>query len=132
MPKAPKPGWTTTGQCVRVVDGDTVVVQIVKQIRVRLLDCWCPETKLDHRVSETDRESEKRRGRGAREFTRSLVEGRQVVVTIPPDADGDIGDVFTLDRALGHVWLEENQDKSVSEQVVAAGHAVKSKPVREN
>ena len=44
-PAKPVPGWATTCELDRVIDGDTIDVRVSRVIRVRLLDCWAPETR---------------------------------------------------------------------------------------
>ena len=54
--KAPDPGWTTRGVISRVIDGDTVEVEITRKIVVRLRDCWAPEKRIDPSIQgEIDR-----------------------------------------------------------------------------
>ena len=43
--KQPPVGLTTKVRVTNVVDGDTIDVEIVKNIRIRLRDCWWPETR---------------------------------------------------------------------------------------
>ena len=57
----PSVGLTTKVLVTNIVDGDTVDVQIVKNIRVRLKDCWCPETRTrDLEEKETATAAKKR------------------------------------------------------------------------
>ena len=44
MQQPPK-GITTDVKLVKVIDGDTVDVEITRKVRVRLLDCYAPETR---------------------------------------------------------------------------------------
>lgn len=44
-PEAPSPSWTTRAKVLRVIDGDTVEVEIRRTVRVRMLGCWSPEKK---------------------------------------------------------------------------------------
>ena len=44
MQQPPK-GITTDVKLIKVVDGDTVDVEITRKVRVRLLDCYAPETR---------------------------------------------------------------------------------------
>ena len=41
----PEQNLTTSAVVEEVYDGDTVVVSIQKEIRVRMLDCWAPEVR---------------------------------------------------------------------------------------
>lgn len=121
--ETPSPQWTTHAQCLRVIDGDTIEVEIRRTMRVRLLDCWAPETRTtDH--------TEKQRGLAAKEHLRRI-EGRKVVVHVPLSDAGDVSQVSTLGRVLGYVWVP-GEATSVNQQQVQFGFATfrKSEPTR--
>lgn len=111
----PLEGWTTKIYVVEVFDGDTITVEIRKRLKIRLLDCWAPET----RTKDAD---EKKRGFAARDYMKSLAEGKEGVLFIP--TEDDISKVFTFGRALGYVWIG---DTNLSEEMVKKGHATKTK-----
>jgi len=125
---APSPSWTTAAKVVRVIDGDTLEVEVRRVLRVRMLDCWAPESRRDPRLDESQRSSEKAKGQAAKEHLISLANGREVIVSVPMAADGDLSSPWTMGRVLGHVWLTDQPDKSLSVRQVEAGHATKSKP----
>ena len=54
MQKPPE-GFTTKATVVRVIDGDTVDVSITRRLRVRLQDCWAPETRTRDIVEKQKR-----------------------------------------------------------------------------
>ena len=114
---SPPLGWTTTATVVNVVDGDTVDVEVRRRVRIRLLECWAPET----RTRDAD---EKRRGLAAKQHMRQMVMDKQVTLHIPTDGSGDMKQVLTLNRLLGRLYLEGND---VSAAMVAAGHATREK-----
>ena len=109
MGETPAPGWTTRGIISRVIDGDTVEVTIKRTIRVRLQDCWAPETRLDPSLPSIDREAAKLRGIASAEHLRRIADGRECMLHIPAHlADGetqDIGGSFSMGRAIGRVWI---------------------------
>ena len=123
----PAPGWTTQAKCLRVIDGDTIDVEVRRVIRVRLIDCWAPESRRDHRVSQAAQTAEKRAGIASRENLRQLCEGRDVIVQIP--AGEDVATAITMGRWLGRVWLE-GDGESLNEKQVAGGFAERAKPER--
>lgn len=126
----PQPGWTTIGEVVAVPDGDTVEIEVRRRIRVRLLDCWSAESRRDPRIkSQIDREAAKLRGIAAAEHLRRVALGKRCTLTIPTHTDdegvtSDIGDVFSLSRALGRVWVD---GKDLSELQVERGYATATK-----
>ena len=123
----PPAGLTTKVVVTNVVDGDTIDVQIIKTIRVRLKDCWCPETR-------TRDLEEKEKGLAAKAHIKTLLgeqelyfgesKYKQAILHIPADEDDDIKDILTLNRILGYIFVD-GQD--VSSKMVADGHATKTK-----
>jgi endonuclease YncB( thermonuclease family) len=92
-----------------------------------MLDCWAPESRRDPRLDESRQQAEKAKGQAAKENLISLANGREVIVSVPLSADGDLAKVWTMGRVLGHVWLVDQPEKSLSVQQVEAGHATKEK-----
>lgn len=125
---APQPSWATKATVVRVVDGDTLDVEIRRVVRIRMLDCWAPESKQDPRLPEDRRQAEKVKGQASKSALAKLADGQVVTVQIPLDADGDISKSMTMGRVLGYVWLASDPAESLSEKQVRKGHATKEKP----
>ena len=116
--KQPPIGITTKGTVVNVVDGDTVDVEVTRTVRVRLRDCWCPETR-------TRDPEEKKKGLAAKDHLAGLLEdSNDVILFIPADSEGDIKDVFTFNRVLGYIFIDS---ENVSSRMVADGHAAAKK-----
>lgn len=113
---APRPGYTTPAHVVRVLDGDTIEVQIVKTIHVRLLDCWAPE------VTGATRQ----RGLESKAFLQALLGDGKIMLEVPTESNGlgDMGSLFTFGRVLGRVW---SGGIDVAAAMVAAGKAQKTK-----
>lgn len=111
----PPHGWSTPCRVVNVVDGDTVDVEVRRVIRVRLIDCWASETR-------TKDQAEKQRGIAAKEHLRAVSEGRAATLFIP--GGETFKDQLTLDRVLGHVWVD---GEDLSELQVKGGFASKGK-----
>lgn len=126
----PQPGWTTVGEIVAVKDGDTVRIRLTREFDVRLLGCWAAESRRDPRIlSHIDQEAAKLRGIAAKEHLTRIALGKRCTLTIPTHADGDevtsdVGDVFSLSRALGRVWVD---GKDLSELQVERGYATRAK-----
>lgn len=115
---APPVGWTVPVKVVQVYDGDTVVVEITKRVRVRLLDCWAPEV----RTKDVD---EKKKGYASKDHLKKILpEGSDAVLHIPGSVD--VGRSITFGRFLGRIWAPGDED-DVSVQQVEAGHATKTK-----
>lgn len=115
---APPIGWTVQVKIVQVYDGDTVVVEIRKRVRVRLLDCWAPE------IRTKDKDEKKKGYESKGHLTNILPDGSDAVLHIPGSVD--IGRSLTFGRFLGHIWADV-EGEHVSAQQVAAGHATETK-----
>lgn len=113
---APPTGWTTKAKVVRVIDGDTVEVEIKRRMTVRLLDCWAPE-------SRTRDLEEKKRGLESKARMEELVGGKPVTLHVPTTEN--LAKLFTFGRVLGRIWVN---DRDVSEALVEEGFATKEKP----
>lgn len=120
----PEPSWTTKAIVTNVVDGDTIDVEIRRAIRVRLLDCWAPETHMDGRLPEAKQAAEKKAGLKAKEDLKALALGKPVILQVPTSED--LLKSTTMGRVLGRVWLE-GDDESLSEKQVKSGNATKVK-----
>ena len=113
----PPEGFTTKANVSRVIDGDTVDVTITRKIRVRLKDCWAPETR-------TRDLEEKQRGMASKKYLEKLLRNKDVVLHIPADKEGDIKDIFSFGRVLGNIFIDE---QDVSSAMVSVGHATRKK-----
>jgi endonuclease YncB( thermonuclease family) len=125
---APEYGWTTPARVLRVIDGDTLEVEVRRVVRIRMLDCWAPESKADPRVPADERETQKALGLASKASLEKVAQDQEVIVRIPTRSDVDISHVFTLGRVLGHVWLQKSPEESLSERQVRLGHATPTKP----
>jgi len=118
----PRPSITDHAIVKEVYDGDTIVVEITKQYRVRLLDCWAAEI---HTKDLTEKES----GVKSRDFLRSLIkEGDEVLIEIPTTKKFE--DSISLGRVLAHVWKDVDNDgilDNISDKMVQNGFATKNK-----
>ena len=110
------PGLTLDAKCIRVLDGDTIECESTVRYRVRLIDCWAPE-------SRTSDVAEKQRGLKSKSRMVQLADGKALRITIP--LTGDLTDATTLGRILGRAWLEDGRE--LSEVMVSEGLATKEK-----
>ena len=120
----PQPAWTTKAVVEEVHDGDTLTLVVTRKIRVRLLDCWAPEVKVDNRLPESKRAAEKAAGIAARENLKALALGKEVVLQVPTDED--LLKATTMGRVLGTVWVE-GSSKSLNQLQVEGGFATREK-----
>ena len=128
--EAPPHGWSTSCKIIKVVDGDTVDVEIKKTVRIRLLDCWAPESIMVLPTNPTPAELEdakinKKRGQDSKEHLKLLAEGKTGTVFIL--GSDNFKDISTLGRLLGHVWVD-GDPLSLSQHQVKDGHAFFENP----
>ena len=110
----PPLGIAVKARVVRVLDGDTLELEIEGRFKVRLLDCWAPETRTK------DLEEKKKGLKAKRSLIATIARtGREVTLLVPSDGDGDISDLFTFGRILGRVWLADGRE--LSELMVSRG-----------
>lgn len=112
----PPLGLTARASVNRIIDGDTIDVSLHLPIRVRLRDCWAPETHG----------GEKLKGESSKLFVETFLRNRdQVIIHVPSSEAQSLGDVLTFGRVLGDVFVD---GQSLGEVIVDAGHATRSKP----
>lgn len=123
----PQTGLTFDAEVVRVIDGDTIEVETRLQHRIRLLDCWCEETRLGPKTDE----AAKARGLEAKQYLAGVLlpqSGNRVRVNIPGHG-GNLHELATLGRVLGDVWTlpAESAPVNISAEMVARGFATRTK-----
>lgn len=115
--EAPPLGVCLPGTIVNVVDGDTVDVETKMVVRVRLRDCWAPE-------SRTTDLAEKKRGLASKDNLVRLAHGQTCRAFIP--VSKFLTSSLTLDRVLGQVWVD-GDSLDLSTLQVQQGYATRTK-----
>lgn len=105
-------GLTLPARVIDVTDGDTVVVEVRRSLRIRLLDCWAQETFTEE-------------GLRARRALEKLIDGKEVTLEIQIEPDGRFGDQMSFNRILGRLKID---GRDVSELMCESGHATKERP----
>ena len=96
----PECGWCTKGKVVRVIDGDTLDIEISRVIRIRLLSIDTPELNTVE-------------GKEAAAFVKDLLEKQEdITLFIPSQQDLHLTHVLTLNRVLGRIFLDDGSDLS--------------------
>lgn len=111
---APPAGITTVATVDRVIDGDTIHVSVTKTFRVRILDCWAPETRGENRDAGIE---------SKRHLQSIIPQGSKITVHIP--AGRTVGDSLSFGRVLADVYRGND---SVAEMMVEAGQATRERP----
>lgn len=113
---APPLGITARGTVDRIIDGDTLVMEIRDtRLHIRLLDCWAPETDTPEGIAASEA------------ITTLAPPGTRCWVHIPTEDANHFGQVMTFGRFLGRVWIEGDDD-DLSHHMVSLGHATREKP----
>jgi endonuclease YncB( thermonuclease family) len=92
----PRPGFASEAKVTRIIDADTIEVELKRTIKVRLLDCNVPDD--DEIVS-----------RNAGDYVFDLLRrhNNKVVVFIPAGRDPTrLGDIHSFERVLGELWID--------------------------
>ena len=110
----PELGITARAVVNRIVDGDTLDLELRIPIRVRLMDCWAQERDSPEGLQ------------AMMHLQRMAPDRSSVIVHIPTQRAHNLKDVFTFGRVLGRVW-REGDDESLSEAMVASGYATREK-----
>lgn len=120
---APPPGITFDAKVLRILDGDTIeaTVNLPIVFKVRLLDCWAPETR-------TKDKAEKLRGQLAKAYLTQIIGSEPLRVHVP--GRRRLEDMTSLGRVLGRAWITADgvpMSVDVSSRMVQAGHATATK-----
>lgn len=99
-----------------VYDGDTCTVDIDLGLKT-----WLHSEKLRlHRINTPElRGSDREAGLAARDYLRSLIDKKEVLLQTVEDKTGKFG------RYLAELWILNNEGKwiNVNDQMIASGHA---------
>ncbi|MEM6363319.1 MAG: thermonuclease family protein [Planctomycetota bacterium] len=116
MPHPPL-GVTARGLVVRVIDGDTLEVMVHWPLRIRMKDCWAPETRGEERPEGLKSKAK---------LEELLPPGEPIVFNIDSEDAHSLGDLLTFGRVVGLVWRPDDS-MSVSEIMVGSGFATETK-----
>lgn len=92
---------------VRVVDGDTIVVDIEgEEYKVRLIGINTPESVASQEYLDRTGKENTEEGKSASDYTKKLLENVETVYL-----EKDVSETDRYDRLLRYVWLEMPEDK---------------------
>ena len=92
----PRKGVATEAQVVRVIDADTLEVEVKRTVKVRLLGCNVPDKDKD--VS----------ARAYRHVMQLLeaVDGKVTLFVPAGRSSLQLGDIHSFERILGEIWVD--------------------------
>ena len=91
MSNQPEPGLVLVATVKRVIDGDTVEVEISRRFNVRIRDLLVAEKNTA-------------KGKAAKDFLAKEIAGEEVVVFIPSHDPHKLMDINSFNRLVGDVW----------------------------
>ena len=92
----PRPGFASNAKVLRIIDADTIEVEVKRTVKVRLLGCNVPD--------DDDVTSAK-----AFDFVNALIDATdgEVTVFIPAGRHPiRLGDIHSFERILGEIWID--------------------------
>lgn len=109
----PRPGFCTLAKITRVIDGDTVEVEITRKFNVRLTHD--KNNKKEYfQVAEVNTPE----GKQAKKYVEDLVDGQdQITLFIPSKDNIKLTDINSFDRLLGEIWIGDNRLTDILLQV---------------
>lgn len=110
--KAPPLGWTTKAKIIRVIDGDTVEIEIRRTLKIRLVHSNAEGLEFNAPESNTEA------GQLAKSNLIELAEGKECVLFLHAKDPVKLLDMNTFDRVLGEVWVD---DKLITQEMMNRG-----------
>jgi endonuclease YncB( thermonuclease family) len=95
----PEIGLTTTAHFIRVVDADTIEVEVRRKMQVRVKDLLCEEKNKDA-------------GKIAKEFAKTVFLPDETLTLFIPTYGESLLDrrTFSFNRLVGNIWLSDGRN----------------------
>jgi endonuclease YncB( thermonuclease family) len=103
MMTKPQSGFITDAKVLRVIDADTIEVEITRRFPLRLTHS-CPQT--DYKVQFNAPEKNTAEGQDAIDFVKDLLDDHEVTVFIPAGRSDSLTDINSFNRLLGNIWVD--------------------------
>lgn len=107
MSDLPKEGLTTKAKVVKVIDGDTIEVEVSRKFAIRLLD---PNNHNNKKFGAAEIDTPE--GVKAKEALSALVKDDEVIIFIPAKNSLNLMDINSFNRLLAEVWTLEGYNVS--------------------
>ena len=101
-------GLTTTAKVIRVIDGDTIVIETSRIFTIRLLGIEPNIDVIDTPELHSPNPIQKVQAQACKEYMTKLLGGQEVTVFIPASERHEMKDLLTLGRFLGKLWLNDS------------------------
>ena len=104
----PKIGLTTEATCVKIIDGDTISVEVCRRFSVRLLD---PDNYKNKKFGCAELSTDE--GKMAKaELEKKIKPGDKVTLFVPSNSPNDLMDINSFNRILAEIWAEDGNNLS--------------------
>lgn len=108
----PENGFSTEASIVRIVDGDTIVIEVKRQFPIRIRGLRCAEHNTDKGKEETA-------------FLHTLIKpGDACQVFIPSNNPTTFMDFNSFNRLIGDLYIG---DILIAEYMIKSGHGIAGK-----
>jgi endonuclease YncB( thermonuclease family) len=108
---APQPGWTTEAKVVRVIDADTLEVEVVRRFAIRLVHPN-PENKHFNSPEKNTPQGEEAKAYAEDFFCindRFEIPNNIITAFIPSNQAEKLMDFNSFNRVLGEVWVGDKR-----------------------
>lgn len=119
MSGVPPEGITSKARITKIIDSDTILLEITRSIKVRLLDPDNAKNKLFGCAELNTKE-----GLEGKKYLEGECLGKEVTVFVPSKDNVKLFDNLTFDRILGEVWLVDG--RNVAKMLEEKGYARKN------
>ena len=102
----PRPGFCSPVTITRVIDADTIEVELTRKFNVRLIH------ENDEGKQFNAPEINTEQGQKAKKFVKTLLEGADISTTtlfVPTGEDDKLMDVNSFNRILGEIWIADQR-----------------------
>lgn len=94
----PEEGLTTKAKLTRVIDGDTIEVEVRRTVKVRLDNIRAAEKNT-------------KEGSDTKEFVENLLKDKELTLFVPAGPSEKYTDIQSFDRVIGHIFVgKEKRD----------------------
>lgn len=97
---SPIPGYCTEATVTRIIDGDTIEIEVKRKVKIRLLGIDVHEKNTEN-------------GKEAILFLEHNVKGEKVLLFIPANKADILMDISSFERILGEIWVDNKNLSSI-------------------
>lgn len=100
----PRPGLCSPIKIIRVIDGDTIKVELTRTFNVRLVHANSKSQQFNCPEKNTAE------GQEAKVFVESVVKDKDITLFVPTGEDQKLMDINSFNRILGEIWINDKSN----------------------